>query len=66
MQMKYNAYVRKTVNLHCCKSSQKLSLANRPCMWQKYFLTIKKENELPPNSKIQETDALVSLKFGDI
>ena len=47
MQMKYNSYVSKTANLHCCKSSrdQKLYSGNRSCMWHKgEYRTMKKTN----------------------
>jgi len=37
-------------------------------MWHKYFFVSKiphkEENQLPPNAKIQETDPLLSLRFG--
>ena len=56
------AYIKKTVNhftLLQIKCEPEHS-ANRPCDRN----THKEENKLPPNSKIQETDLLVTLRFG--
>ena len=72
MQMKYNAYVSKTVNLHSGKSSQKLHSAYRRVCDRNTF---NNQNTAQSKKKInclrfefkrlmQEADALVSFQFG--
>ena len=58
MQMKYNSYVSKTANLHCCKSSrdQKLYSGNRSCMWHKAAYRTRKKINYP---RIQRSKRLM-------